>query len=88
MLLLKNYKTYSILAILLGISVTVSLFIFGNDGDGFEILNNLFMHTTFLGMSIGSLCGGTILVPMFLTGVYISAIQGIRYFKGKIKFID
>lgn len=82
---LRNFKIYSVLAILLGISVTISLFIFGNGSAG--ILNNLFISTTYLGMLAGAMYGGTILVPMFLGGVYISAIRGIQHIRGKINYI-
>jgi len=85
MLRLRNFKIYSALAILLGISVTISLFIFGNGSAG--ILNNLFISTTYLGMIAGAMYGGTILVPMFLGGVYISAIRGIQHIRGKINYV-
>lgn len=83
---LRNFKIYSILAIILGISVSISLFIFGNGN--VRITNNFFIYTTYLGMTAGTMYGGIILVPMFLSGVYISTIRGIQHIRGKINYVD
>ncbi len=80
----KNFKIYAVFSIVLGISVTISLFIFGNGNTGF--LNNLFISTTYLGMVAGAMYGGTILVPIFLGGVYISTMRGIQHIRGKINY--
>jgi len=80
----KRFKIYSILAILLGISVTASLLIF-EDGS-IDISNNFFVHTTFLGIFLGTIYGGIILVPMFLVSVYASAILGIQHIRGKLNY--
>jgi hypothetical protein len=76
----ERFKIYSTLAILLGISVTASLFI-PMDGEG-----SLFLETVFRGMFLGAVFGGIILVPMFLAGVYISAVRGIQYFGGGLDY--
>ncbi len=84
MLYFKRFKIYSILAILLGISVTISLLIF--DDGNISIYDNLFIFTTLVGMFPGLLVGGIILVPMFLFGVYASAILGIQHTRGKLNY--
>ncbi len=81
----KNFKLYAALAILLGISVTASLFIFQNGN--VKIINNLFISTTYSGMIFGGIYGGTLLVPMFLAGVYISFLRGVQYIQGKIDYV-
>ena len=85
MLIIKKFKTYSILSIILGFSVTASLFVI-NISNGFNPLANLFFLTIIEGMYFGFIYGGFILVPMFLIGVYKSLIRGIRYFRGKINY--
>lgn len=81
----KRFKIYSILAILLGVSVTISLFIF-NDGN-ISISDNLFIFTTVVGTSgMGTMFGGIILVPMFLASVYASAILGVQHIRGKLNY--
>lgn len=80
----KYCKFHSVLAIILGISVTVSLFIFGDRSSG--ILSNLFISTTYLGMVAGAMYGGTILVPMFLSSVYIGAIRGVNHVRGNLNY--
>mgnify|MGYP001566681499 FL=1 len=85
MLYFKRFKIYSILAILLGISVTISLLIF--DDGNISIYDNLFIFTTFVGMfPIVWWTGGIILVPMFLWGVYASAIRGIQHSRGRLNY--
>lgn len=80
----KRFKIHSILAILLGISVTVSLLIF--DDGNISIYDNLFIFTTVTGMFSGMEFGGIILVPMFLWSVYVGAIRGIQHIKGKLNY--
>lgn len=87
LLYLKNFKTYSVFALLLGISVTASLFIFDQNVDP-QILGNLFLSTIFQGMLHGMMFGGTLLVPMFLYAVYSSFLQGIQSMRGKINYLD
>lgn len=81
----RRFKIFSILAILLGVSVTTSLFIF-EKMDGSFLLNNLFIQTVYLGMLLGIIYGGTILVPMFLMSVYLGLYRGIQYFRGKVVY--
>lgn len=85
LLLKKQFKIYSILAILLGVSVTISLLIFDTT-EGFKLFNNLFFVTTFCGIVFGLMFGGIILVPVFLYGVYRSAISGLKYFRGDLVY--
>lgn len=80
----KRFKIYSILAILLGISVTISLLIF--DDGNISIYDNLFIFTTAVGMFPGIMFGGIILVPMFLASVYASAILGVQHIRGKLNY--
>ncbi len=75
---LKEFKIYSVLAVVLGISVTSSLFIFTDNN-----FNNLFFYTVFMGVTFGTVYGGIILVPMFLWGVYRSLFRGIKHLRGK-----
>ncbi len=83
-LYLKEFKAYSYCSILLGISVTASLLIFG---EGFENpLENLFIYTTLYGIVFGFMYGGIILVPMFLRGVYISFSRGLKHVRGKATY--
>ncbi len=84
-LILKKFKTYSILSIILGFSVTISLFAF-DVSVNFNPIRNLFFLTVIEGMLMGFAVGGTILVPMFLIGVYKSLTRGIGYFRGKINY--
>jgi hypothetical protein len=87
--LFKRFKSYSILAVLLGVSVTGSLFVFQ---DLREItfsnlfIDNLFINTVFDGMVFGMEYGGTILVPMFLYSVYKGAFRGIGYLRGRVSY--
>ena len=87
LLYLKNFKTYSFFSLLLGISVTASLFIFDQNVDP-QILGNLFLSTILQGMGFGMMLGGTLLVPMFLYAVYSSFLQGIQSMRGKINYMD
>ncbi len=80
----KRYKAHSIVAILLGISVTVSLFIFADGIQG--IMGNLFVSTTYMGMMAGIIYGGIILVPMFHAGVYVAAFRGFRHVRGALNY--
>ncbi|MFA7285523.1 MAG: hypothetical protein WC011_01590 [Candidatus Paceibacterota bacterium] len=80
----KYFREYSILSILLAISVTSSFFILVQPDQGIDFFNTLFGDTVYLGMFIGMLLGGIVLVPMFLISVYLSLFLGIQYFRGKI----
>lgn len=80
LLLTKQFKIYSLLAVILGISVTSSLFVFG---DTSNVFNNLFFSTTALGMTFGAIYGGIVLVPMFLWGVYRGAFRGFKHLRGR-----
>lgn len=80
----KRFKIYSILAILLGVSVTISLIIF-EDGN-ISIYDNLFIFTAVSGMFPGIMFGGIILVPMFLASVYASTILGVQHIRGKLNY--
>ncbi len=80
----RRIRLHSILAILLGISVTGSLFII----QGSSIVNSLFISTAYLGMMAGTPYGGTLLVPLFLVGVYASAINALLYLQKKINYDD
>lgn len=75
----KYFKTYSVLAIILAISVTVSLFIFQES-------NNLFFSTVLLGTTMGAMFGGTLLVPMFLGSVYVGVFRAIKHISGKLVY--
>jgi len=81
---LKYFREYSLLSILLGISVTVSLFIFTSPEDGINFFSTWFVATVMLGVLMGFQVGGIVLVPMFLISVYTSLFLGIQYFRGKI----
>jgi|GEM_PF-5559361 hypothetical protein len=82
----KRFKQYAVLAVLLAISVTASLFVPGHNqyvlGD-----TNLFIFTVYTGVLFGASVGGFILVPMFLASVYIGAVYGVMYIIGKFNYI-
>ncbi len=86
LLSLNKFKLYSILSIILGTSVTLSLFVFNTSTNNFNPLANLFILTVFEGIFFGFIYGGAILVPLFLFTVYKSFIQGIKYFRKKINY--
>ncbi len=75
----KIFKLYSIIGILLGLSVIASLLIFQ---DGI----NLFFYTVLLGMTMGTMYGGIILVPMFLISVWINLFRGFKHVFGKLAY--
>lgn len=79
LLLAKRYKLFSFFAIVLGISVSASLFVGG------IVIHSLFLSTTFLGMSAVAV-GGPALVPMFHVAVYVSLFRGIQHVRGKIGY--
>ena len=81
----KYFKIYSVLSVILGISVTTSLFIFESNTTDF-LLSNLFGHTIYFGILAGIVFGGPLLIPMFLFGVYISAVRGIQHIRGKLNY--
>lgn len=83
---LKKFKVYSILAIILGFSVTISLFAFDLSGNSFNPINNLFFLTVIEGMYAGFSLGGIVLVPLFLFSVYKSTFQSIKYFRKKLTY--
>lgn len=83
----RRFKLFSVLAVVLGISVTSSFFIFGHNNANTNILlDNLFVYTTYLGMTVGTIYGGVILVPMFIVSVYISFVRGIQHVRGKLDY--
>lgn len=81
-LLLKSraFKSYSILAIILCVSVTMSLVIFPL-GSSYP----LFVNITISGL-LGLVVGGPIFVLMFLFSVYMSARRGIQYLADAIDY--
>lgn len=82
---LKKFKIYSILVIILGISVTISLFAF-DLSTGFNPIKNLFLLTIVEGMYGGFAVGGFVLVPIFLFSVYRSTSHGIKYLRKKLNY--
>ena len=88
LLLMKYFKAYAITSILLGVSVTISLFIPQSSELSLSLSNNFFVFTTNLGMTGGGIFGGFILVPMFLIGVYVNLYHSIGYMLGKIDYAN
>ena len=79
-----RFKFYSTIALILAFSVTISLLIFPGNGNSW----NLFLYTVFMGMTWGLPSGGTILVPLFLYGVYWSAFQAGKHLEGKLIYTE
>lgn len=75
----RFFKTYAVIAIILALSVTGSMFVFHGG-------QNLFLVTIMLGMTMGIAFGGTILVPMFLFSVYSGLGKSVKHIYGKLAY--
>lgn len=83
----KRFLLHSLLAIVLGLSVLASMFIFDSGSTQF-LLNNLFLYTTYSGVLMGVLYGGTILIPIFFLAVYKNFMYGAFYILGKLNYLE